>query len=229
MLHGTEYLSTSSPKSWVDVARHCGTDQIIYMTYFWEHMHRLESAAFTMLEIGVYQGQSLEVWKHIFPAAKIHALDINPDCTRYADPPRVEITIGSQNDPAVLEAWAGQVDGPIDVIIDDGSHVMEHLKTSFTHLFPKLRSGGLYVLEDLGACYMPEYGGKDLKEETRYRKFKRFAKGLIHGLDAFDKMTMMELLKSYVDNINASFSGIDNPLQIDHIHFYENVYFVYKK
>jgi hypothetical protein len=200
--HGGE---KDSIEAWADVARRCGTDQVAYMPYFWEHFHSLQHSEFTLLEIGVYHGQSLEVWKEMYPKAKIYALDINPDCAQYADPPRVKITIGSQADPHVLDDWLSQVTDPIDVIIDDGSHVMEHLRASFTHLFPKLRSGGVYVLEDLGTCYIPEYGG---------------ALG--------NPGTMIEMLKSFVDDIHSHWSGTGNRFQIEHIHFYGNICFVYK-
>ena len=176
------------------------------MRHFWDHLNHLQTTAFTMLEIGVYRGGSIATWKELFPKAKIYALDINPECAQYADRSRVKITIGSQADPVALEKWIKQVTDPIDLIIDDGSHVMEHLKTSFMHLFPKLRSGGIYVVEDLGTCYMPEYGG-ELRNPS----------------------TMIELLKSSVDNINEHWSGIGNPFEIDDLHFYPNICFVYKK
>jgi hypothetical protein len=82
---------------------------------------------------------------------------------------------------------------------------MEHLRASFTHLFPKLRPGGVYVLEDLGTCYWPKYGG---------------------GLR--NPATMIEMLKSFVDDINTNWSKTGNRFQIEHIHFYPNICFVYK-
>ena len=106
----------------------------------------------------------------------------------------------------VLADWTRQIPDPIDVIIDDGSHIMEHLKTSFMHLFPKLSSGGIYVLEDLGTCYMPEYGG---------------------GLHS--PSSMIELLKSFVDNINEYWSNYRQSSSDRTVAFYPNLCFVYKK
>jgi len=202
----SHHAATDSPEAWVETATRCGTDQGPYMWYFWEHFKHLQSKAFTMMEIGVYHGGSLATWKTLFPKAKIYALDINPECARYEDLPRVKVTIGSQADPVTLDKWVEQVTDPIDVIIDDGSHVMEHLRTSFMHLFPRLRPGGIYVLEDLGTCYWSDYGG---------------------GLH--NRMSMIELLKSLVDNINHHWSGIGNPLEIGRMHFYPNICFVYKR
>ena len=55
---------------------------------------------------------------------------------------------GDQNDPAILNEMATR-HGPFDIIIDDGSHVGEHIITSFRALFPDLTANGLYAIEDL--------------------------------------------------------------------------------
>ncbi len=44
--------------------------------------------------------------------------------------------------------------GPIDILIDDGGHEMHQQITSFNYLFPHMRVGGLYFLEDLETSYM---------------------------------------------------------------------------
>ena len=134
----------------------------------------------------------------------------------------MKIHIGSQADPAALDEWISQVTDPIDLIIDDGSHIMEHLKTSFFHLFPKLRSGGIYVLEDLGTCYMPEYGGRLPKPSTTIDSLRSL-------MGRRDPSTMMDVIKSFADEIHAHWSGTGNPLKIDNMHLYPNICFVYKK
>jgi hypothetical protein len=199
-------MEENSPQHWTATAVSCGTDKLRYMEYYWWHLHHWAQQPVTLLEIGVFQGQSLKMWESLFPNGAIHALDINPECVQYANPPRTTVTIGSQADPAALEQWAASAAAPIDLIVDDGSHIMEHLRISFLHLFPKLRPGGIYVLEDLGTCYWANYGGE-----------------LRHPL------TMIEFLKSLVDNVNYECSNLGNPLAIDHIHFYNNICFVYKK
>lgn len=40
-----------------------------------------------------------------------------------------------------------------DIILDDGSHISEHIITSFTTLFSELKPGGLYVIEDTQTSY----------------------------------------------------------------------------
>ena len=59
---------------------------------------------------------------------------------------------GSQEDVAVLNALNSK-QGYFDVIIDDGGHSMKQQITSLTHLFEKVRSGGIYIIEDLETSY----------------------------------------------------------------------------
>jgi cephalosporin hydroxylase len=112
----------------------------------------------TMLEVGVAQGGSLEMWRHFFgPSATIYGVDINPDCAERFDPPN-EVRIGSQADPAFLRRVVEEA-GPPDIILDDGSHVASHQRATFDALFPLLKVGGLYMIEDLHTAYWPNFGG----------------------------------------------------------------------
>ncbi len=194
----------SGPAAWKEAAKRHGTDKVRYVPFCWRHLHALESTAFKHLEIGVFKGGSLSMWSELFPKAELHAIDINPDCKQYEKPPKSRVHLGSQADPAFLASVVQAVGAPPAVIIDDGSHVMDHLRISFKELFPKLKPGGIYVLEDLGTCYMPDYGG-----ELRHPD------------------NMLERLKALVDNVNTD-SKLGNPLGIGGIHFYDNIGFVEK-
>ena len=66
----------------------------------------------------------------------------------------------------------------IDVVIDDGSHVMEHIDTTFQTLFPLLREGGTYIVEDLHTAYWSSYGGGYRAPQT----FIETAKGLVDDM-----------------------------------------------
>jgi len=95
--------------------------------------------------------------------------------------PRLRAVQGDQNDSGLLNK-IGRQPGPFDIIIDDGSHVNEHVKTSFRSLFPYVRPGGLYVVEDLQTAYWPGYGGNDT--------------------DLVTADTSMGMLKALVDGLN---------------------------
>nr|CAA12021.1 SnogY [Streptomyces nogalater] len=135
-----------------------------YTPHYDHHFRPLRNTPVRVLEIGVggYEeydgGGSLKMWKRYFRRGLIHGLDI-VDKTRLSEP-RLTVLTGDQNDPETLERIVRE-HGPFDVVIDDGSHVNQHVHTSFRTLFPHLRSGGLYVIEDLQTSYWPEFGGTD--------------------------------------------------------------------
>jgi Flp pilus assembly protein TadD len=116
-----------------------------YLQYYEEILRHLRDEHFTLIEIGVFGGGSLRCWKAYFPHAHIIGVDINPDCTRYAED-RIQIEIGSQDDPEFLDRLVAK-NKPL-VVIDDGSHLAHHMISTFERLFPALLPGGYYFFED---------------------------------------------------------------------------------
>jgi hypothetical protein len=117
-----------------------------YLRHYEEIFRPFRNRAITLWEIGVAQGASLALWREYFPNAQIVGIDNNPQCKQY-EGPRVQVAIGSQDDPEFLAGLSR--DMVPDIIIDDGSHRADHIQFSFDRLFPVLAAGGLYVIEDL--------------------------------------------------------------------------------
>ena len=120
----------------------------IYDRYFAQY----RGTRVKFLEIGVFKGGSLQMWRnYLGEDAIIYGIDINKKCARY-DGLSGEVRIGSQDDPEFLEQLIDEMEG-VDVVLDDGSHVMSHIRTSLHTLFPHLPAGGTYMIEDLHAAY----------------------------------------------------------------------------
>jgi hypothetical protein len=138
-----------------------------------------------ILEIGILDGKSLLTWKEYFYRANILGIDINPDCKKYEEP-RISIEIGSQDDGKFLSRiW--QQYGPFDMILDDGSHMNGHMIYSFEHLFESVKSGGVYVIEDVGCSYWEDYGGGYLNPNSSMEYFKKLSDDVnFRGLMNFD-------------------------------------------
>lgn len=110
------------------------------------------------LEIGVFKGGSLSMWRQYFgPEATIFGIDIDPACAAF-DSDEARVRIGSQDDPDFLRRVVAEMGG-VDVVLDDGSHQMAHIRTSLETLFPLLTVGGTYMIEDLHTAYWRLYGG----------------------------------------------------------------------
>ena len=130
-----------------------------YLSFYERFFEEFRNEKIKVLEIGVFGGASLEVWEAYFPNAVIIGADIDPGVPRFPGS-RVIVEILDQSNVEEL-VNLGVKHGPFDIIIEDGSHQWEHQITSLRTLFPFLRPGGFYVVEDL----QTNYGA----QETNYR------------------------------------------------------------
>jgi hypothetical protein len=122
-----------------------------YLPFYWMHFRDIRFSVKKVLEIGVQTDRSIRMWEEFFPNATIWGLDIDPECERFAGDRR-RIIIGDQGDPACLRRVVKDSGGDFDIVIDDGSHRVEHQLLSFDFLFPHLTEHGIYVVEDTGGC-----------------------------------------------------------------------------
>lgn len=108
----------------------------------------------TLLEVGVYRGGSLRLWRDYFSRGTIVGIDRNlPE--NFQSEERIQLFEGNQGDKAFLSKVANATaPNGFDIIIDDASHVGEKTKGTFWHLFDHhLKPGGLYAIEDWGTGY----------------------------------------------------------------------------
>ena len=157
-----------------------------YTPHYISHFGPIRKKKLKILEIGVggdensnTGGASLRAWKHYFPRSEIFGLDIHDKSGVEED--RIRIFQGNQNDPEVLKEVARKMGG-IDIVIDDGSHVNEHLLTSFRTLFPLLETDGIYAIEDTQTSYWPDFGG-DSYDLNNPSTVMTFLKGLADGAE----------------------------------------------
>lgn len=177
-----------------------------YIVHKWHHYIPLYDRYFSsfrgrkirFLEIGVSQGGSLQMWRRYFGEdAIIFGIDINPECEKY-NGLAGQVRIGSQTDQLFLESVVKEMGG-IDIVLDDGSHHMEHVPATLKYLFPHLCYGGIYMIEDLHTAYRRKFGGG-------YRAKKNFFRFLMDLADDMHHWYHSEELKQAV--ISTDCSGI---------------------
>ena len=99
----------------------------------------------SLLEIGVCKGHSIAMWKEFLPSSRIVGVDINLSQVEF-DLAGCELLEADATSSDVSPKFE---DGSFDYIIDDGSHHPGHQMKSFDLLYPKLKKGGYYFIEDI--------------------------------------------------------------------------------
>jgi len=189
-----------------------------YTRHYQQHFQHLRTKPIRVLEIGVggYDlpeegGASLRMWRSYFRNAQITGIDIQDKSPHEED--RIKIYKGSQTDATLLQRMHDER-GPFDLIIDDGSHMNEHVISSFETLFPLLSLGGIYAVEDTQTSYWKTMGGD--------------------GTDRNNPSTMLNFFKGLTDCLNFmefECPGYEPTYYDTHIvgmHFYHNLVFIEK-
>lgn len=193
------------PKDLSELAARFGSDKWggrWYTPHYQKHFEPYRDLPVKVLEIGIggYDaidggGESLRMWKHYFRRGLIYGLDIFTKTG--IEESRLSVVQGDQGDEHFLDSMAREL-GPFDIIVDDGSHMSHHILASFNALFPHVRPGGIYVIEDLGTAYWPSWGGNP--DPSAQYKTIAMLKDLLDGLHhseqirgSDDQLTMTEL------------------------------------
>jgi len=131
-----------------------------YFDVYEDYFSKFKGKNITFVEIGVFNGGSLKIWKNYFgPESRIIGIDINPECKKFANK-GIEIFIGNQSDPLFWENFFDEV-GKVDIILDDGGHTNLDQIITTVKCVDKINDGGVLMVEDTHTSYMDEYNSKE--------------------------------------------------------------------
>ena len=177
-----------------------------YLPLYWRYFRDIQFSTKKVLEIGVHKGGSLKLWKDFFPNAQIHGFDIDESCKRFEED-RIKIFIGDQGKHKHYQ----QFDNDYDIIIDDGSHIPEHMLLSLNQLYKSnLKNGGIFVIEDIA--------------KGQYQFLKSSLTRLMDEINYCTEGVEWPLLNTLSDDKNASWWA-KNTLGIS---FYKYICFIFK-
>ena len=168
-----------------------------YFDAYEHHFERFRGKRPTVLEIGVFGGGSLAMWKDYFgDGATILGLDIDAKCKAH-EAEGIKVYIGSQDDPQIIQTIIDE-NSQIDIVIDDGSHRMDHVLASFNLLYERISPKGIYFVEDTHTCYWPEYQGGlgDPKSFMEFTKTKLDEINAVHTRGAVETTTFTRSTRS---------------------------------
>lgn len=203
-----------------------------YIRAYDRHFSRLRNTAPTVLEIGcgypgspekkkLGMGGSLILWREFFgKGTQVVGIDIIPECKEYEDSEAgINIEIGDQVDPYFLELIVRKY-GPFDIIIDDGSHLDQHMKKTFDFLFPYLKNAGIYAVEDLDGFV--ESGNSFMS----VNRFVSYASELSLRLQKYSERVQEQTQNNLLDYKPEQLTPMD--IMISNVSFYRNLVIVEK-
>lgn len=183
-----------------------------YFEIYDRHFSRYRGKEVHIVEFGVFQGGSLQMWKDYFgPKAKIYGVDINPHCKELEEE-QVKIFIGDQENRSFLRSLASEIP-KIDILIEDGGHTMKQQIHTFEELYPYVADEGIYLCEDTHTSYWNGFGGG-------YKK----------------SGTFIEYSKNWIDDIHAWHSEQAGKLSVSDftrsahsLHYYDSIVVIEKR
>jgi len=158
----------------------CGTDKIMfgYLDVYHGYFSKFRDKEINILEIGVYNGASVRMWREYFPKANVIGIDVEQKTKIFESlGGKNRFFLGDQGNPMHLEMVASiikkETNRGFDIVVDDGSHFQHDMMVSFGNLFPHMNSGGTYVVEDMctatglnnGSCW---WGSPDENHATSH-------------------------------------------------------------
>jgi hypothetical protein len=119
-----------------------------YFEIYDRHFSKFRNKQVNVLEIGIYSGGSLGMWRNYFgDGCTVFGVDIADSCRVY-EADGIRVFIGDQADRDFWTRFKEQTP-KIDLVIDDGGHEPLQQLVSFEELFPHLNPGGIYLCEDI--------------------------------------------------------------------------------
>ncbi len=216
-----------------------------YLPIYEIYLGPLRDNNIKFLEIGFERGCSAYMFEEYFSNAELHFIDINPDVTKNAQnlSNRSTLHIMNQTDEKKLLELISQV-GEFDIVIDDGSHSTYDQQFTFKTLFPFIKSGGIYIIEDLHTSYWKGYGGAGStgNPKSATNSTTEFLKNLVDNVNfvgAYTGTASRERALARVKNGRDQFGTYNFPndffetmnyysKHIKSIHFYDSLCFIIK-
>lgn len=217
-----------------EIALKHGTDKSSichsYTQTYEKYFDHLKDMPIKFLEIGFYKGYSAGMWEEYFTKAQLFFIDINQDAYNYmGNLQRTSLGMVNQEDPIALAIFAGSAGSNFDIIIDDGGHGMNQQITSFKVLFPHLKHGGIYVIEDLHTSY--PFGPNNNKmfgcANPKQQPTIEFLKNLVDAVNKVSASTGYADFKKCPDSLFKELSIYEK--EIESIHFHASLCFIIKR
>ena len=132
-----------------------GSDKLYYHRYgdFYQRYFPEPERTHNILEMGIFEGESIRWLLNEYPKAHIYGIDILGPLEIWPRDVRVGYLQADQSSPEQLSAVLSNIDRQFDLVIEDGSHEPPHQRNSLIAVAPWMAPGGTYVVEDIHTSY----------------------------------------------------------------------------
>lgn len=193
-----------------------------YFDVYHRHFERFRGTEVHVLEIGIYSGGSLEMWRQYFgPKCRVYGVDIVDSCRAY-ERDGVRVFIGNQADRSFWRSFWKQVPR-IDIIIDDGGHRTDQQIITLEETLPHLQQGGVYLCEDVhgtakgftayvdGLAHQLNAGTLCFDDDPERRITVRTApfQRVVHSLHLYPFVTVIEKRPALLEEFSAPKHGTE--------------------
>jgi hypothetical protein len=191
-----------------------------YCPFYEQYIGHLRDEEIVLLELGIggedkeLGGASLKGWAQYYPSALICGVDIYDKSELNSS--NICIYQGSQDDPIFLQSVIDEIGQPY-IIIDDASHICNLTIESFKILFPKLKSGGYYIIEDISTSYRWDFGGNTSLNNMMLPTTMNYLFNMLHSLNPIEHVA------------DASYQRPEEYKEVESVSFYPDIVIIKKK
>jgi len=168
-----------------------------YFDVYERHLSKFVGKKPRILEIGVLGGGSIEMWlKYFGEGTEVIGIDINEECLKYEYDGNAKVIMGDQSSPEFWDKFLSDQKG-FDIVIDDGSHVMNHQITTLNKVFPRLNTGGVFICEDTHTSYWPQPWGGSFRGAGTFLEHSKRTTDILNQQHFQGQPIMPEVLSNY--------------------------------
>lgn len=178
----------------------------IYHELFYDKRESIRS----ILEVGIFNGASLRMWRDFFPNATIYGFDNDDSKINLTNdlPNTYTFLVDQSQRQSLINGIQNTKCEQFDIIIDDGSHMMNHQQLTFGVLFPYVKNNGQYIIEDLHTSLNTDIIEREGYNTTTLYMFKEYEE-----TTKFNSVHMTSDELAYINNnvLSVDVYGHENP------------------
>ena len=184
-----------------------------FSKFYEKKLEKYKEKKINILEIGSYAGASAAAFAKYLPNSKIFCFDINISNFKYKSKNihvfGVDINNKKKIQTILTSIFSQHNFNEFDLIIDDGSHNLSDLLISFKLFFKIVKSGGLFIIEDLKHPNYYEYN-KDINHIfmndflNNLSNKKKTLSNIFNEKEQEELMNTIEKVENFKGNLDSS-------------------------